>query len=550
MNDLDYIWNAEHFHKIRTKIDGVQPFDLRHYQKRFVEFVNAIEGPKRVVVVKPRQAGFTTLCASIFSHRMYTIKNERVIAIADKFGRTLEMSKIYRDYVDLIDPAMLPMVAVKNQDEIYFDNPDVEARKKHPGMSSGIRFMTARDKYAGRAGTRTGAHLSEVGFFMYSSDIDEGIQNSIPLHKNTLIIRESTANGRQGLGAPFYELTEAARRGESIYKFFFVAWNEIEDYWIEPPRDFTLTSYEKEIMGTTKDLTHGHLMWRRLKVSEYLGAKDGLNFGLSPEERFKQDFPLNVDEAFLFSGSPIFPQDKIHNQAKAVRDRNPINLAGKVDLGMLGHVLKSRLDEVKILSPPRGDSQYFIGVDVSEGLAIGDSSAITVVDNNLNDAAYWIGKIDPDMLGHIVIDIAKLYNNAHAVVEKNNMGITTVITMKNEGYTNVFKKKIEDHITRKIRTELGWRTTVKSKQEMLNLLIQTFRDGDFKPRSLELLLEMGNLAREENGDVCLNGKDLCVSACLAIVGWKYYCRPEEELKQKSRELYDLGAQKKGNDLFG
>lgn len=535
----DYFKYAQYFHKIKTKIHGVQPFTLRQYQKDYINQIQSIKGPVRSIVLKPRQAGFTTLVSSFFAWKMATNFNFRGIGLADQYDRTLEMSQIYSHFFDSLEIKVKPSILKDNDERLILDN------EKSTGLGSGIKYSTARDKNAGRAGSRLFAHLTEAAFFLYPDEIDDGIQNSIPLADNSFVIKESTANGKQGVGKAFFDLWTAAVAGESLYKPYFVSWFKIDDYTIDLKQGLQLTDTEKEIMLLEPNVTQGNLAWRRLKLSEYRSDKE--NQALSPEERFKQDFPLTPEEAFLNSGRPVFDQTKLNRIITNLRNAMPKNFAEHIKTE--NHVLKNRLKEFKIFQPPRDNRQYFVGADISEGLDIGDSSAICVLDHDLKIVATWKGKIDPDLMGHLLIGIGEMYNNALLIPEKNNMGLTTVITIRNAGYYKIYKKIIEDKTTKERRTELGWRTTSLSKMEMLNETISLFREGDLVPIDIDLAIEMGNISRGANGDVELNGQDRVVSLCLAVMGWKQYKLPIESIVKKSREYYDTYQEKRSGDLF-
>lgn len=551
---FDYYFYAENFLKIKTKLDGMQPLVLRQYQRRFREFYDDIKGPKRIYVLKPRQAGFSTVAASFFAHDMFTSEHFTGIAMADKKGRTQAIANIYKTYLAKLPGPMRPMVDLNNTEQITLDNPNKNDREKHPGLGSGIVFETANDPNAGRSASRRFAHLSEAAFYRYAKEIDDGVQNSIPIAPGTAVIKESTANGRAGIGKAFYEGYNAAKRGDSIYKAFFVAWYEIDDYTIEPEYGFKKTKEELEIQKKHPTVTDGNLMWRRLKILEYQNDSDG--GVLSPSERFKQDFPLDDVEAFLSTGAPVFDPEMIDLLMQRLGETGPRNLKDSLDIK--SHMLKMFWDRLAIYSPPRREKQYFIGADVSEGLAIGDSSSAYVMDENYNQVARWHGKIDPDLFGHLLISLSIFYNKALIIPEVNNMGHTTVTTIRNEGYGKLYREVVEDKITKEKTERLGWRTTEKSKQIMLNEAIAHFREGDLTIKDKELARELSLITREENGRVNLNGRDRVVAMCLALMGRKQV-RTVEVKSKRPRPITGTGAEiheafererkKRSNDIF-
>lgn len=534
----DYRYYCPKFFKIKTKLDGIRPLILRKYQKKFIDFYDNISGPKRIIVVKPRQCGFSTLTSSIFSHKVFTEKLYKVLAMADQSKRTDAITDIYSTFLNQLPYALRPSIDKDNTEKITLKR-----------SMSEIAFATALDPNAGKSEARKGAHLSENAFYRYYKEIDESVQNSIPLHDSTCIIKESTANGRAGIGRPFYLLYQAAKRGESIYKSFFVAWYEVDDYHLPVPDDFRPGKEEVEILKQYPDVTESNLMWRRLKILEYLDDEEDTM--LTPEERFLQDFPLSDDSAFLHSGSPVFDSQmlgKIINEL----NRNKINDI-KDKLNIQSCILKDYWQGLKIYSPPREGKDYYIGADCAEGLAQGDSSSCFIMDESYNQVARWHGKIDPDLYGHLLIALGDLYNEALLCVENNNMGHTTITTIKNEGYSRQYKKVTEDKIKKQTSIKYGWTTTGPSKNDMLNETIRRLRDGDIRILDIRLPEQMGDVTRGENGVVDLNGKDRVVACCLAVIARKHH-QPFQSSKpaRYNKEIYDTGMfkkKKRGGDMY-
>lgn len=528
----DYYFYSRKFHKIKTKLDGIQPFIIRDYQKRFIDFIQDINGPKRVIALKPRQAGFSTLCASYFSWLFATKRNYSGLLMADKKDRTQEVAGIYHLFLENLPQKMTPMVSVRNSEKLWLNNPKVEDRKKNPGLNSGVVFETGQDPNAGRSASRQWAHLTEWAFVPYCNEIDEGVQNSIPLDPTTMIIKESTANGRAGAGKPFYDLWNAAKRGESIYKPFFVAWYEIDDYQIHPPRGFQPTKWEREVLKLHPKVTEANLYWRRLKVLEY--NSDDEQTILTPEERFKQDFPLNDEEAFLSTGAPVFDIEKVNRLINILNSNRPAELQERVR--PKGAVISQFLHCLTIYKPPREGLEYFIGADVAEGLELGDASSVCVLDQNGAQAAKWHGKIDSDLFGHLLIDLGRFYNEALIIPENNNMGIQTVTTIRNNNYPRIYKEMVEDKVEKKRIERFGWRTTSRSKMLALSEGIRSVRDGTGQILDVRLLEEMAGLSREANGNVNLNGKDRVVAYCLTLVGLRQYYSPRPVKRAKPRRI--------------
>lgn len=541
---FDYYFYCKNFLKIRTKVNGVKPLILRTYQKRFMQFWDEIKGPKRIIVVKPRQAGFSTVVASRFFHEMVTNSDYAGIAMADKTDRALAIQKLYTFFLQEIPQVLRPMIETNNTEKLWFDNPKFNEKSKNPGLRSGVKIETALDPNAGRSEPRKFAHLSENAFYRYYTEIDDGVQNSIPLDPITCIIKESTANGRVGVGRPFYQLYNAAKRRESLYKNFFVAWYEIDDYQLAKPREMSLTSFEKELLKKYP-ITVENLVWRRMKIMEY--ASDTEETFLTPDERFKQDFPLSDTEAFLHTGQPVFPNEIINPIIESLTKNRPNDLKFRLEVN--DHMILQFWKNLKIFTPPRQGNTYFIGADVAEGLSQGDSSSVFILDKNYYQVASWHGKIDPDLFGHLLIGLGKLYNDALLIPECNNMGHTTVTTIKNNGYIKLYRKVVEDKQTKEKETRYGWRTTNVSKNDMINEAISKLREKELVIMDESLAIEMSVITRGTNGTVDLNGKDRVVAMCLALMGRKHYDQTISVNTKKSYFKGDAITGQQAHEMF-
>jgi len=507
-NLLDFKWYAPRALKISTKIDGVRPFNLRKVQRKFIQHLkdDFPNGIIRSISLKPRQAGWSTLVAGINSHRMFNWFDEKGILLADKAGRTDEVFSIYYNFKEQLFKHTPELHPIKHKDDVDND------REIHFGARrSGVKAETAQDPNAGRSGTRKWAHLTEYAFYPYAEDVDEGVQNSIPLARETRIFKESTAFGMQGTGESFYNQWEAAIRGDSIYKPFFVAWYEIDDYAVDPGDKFKITKEEVEILKQCPDITEANLAWRRLKISEYTASKEGI---FTPSERFKQDFPSYPEEAFLNTGRPVFDQNKLKAQIHALTVRP----AQRDNVRLTKPFMLIHANNLIIYKVPRKGERYTIGADVAEGVASGDMSTAYVRSEKGEQMASFTGHIDPDHFGRLLVELGTVYNKALIVPELNNMGSTTVTTIRELQYFPVYHRMVFDEEIKKEIPKIGWRTTVKTKQMMLSRLIAGFRDGEEGIKDVELLREMKSLARESSGSVELTGKDRTVAACLAVIG--------------------------------
>ena len=516
---LDFYSFSENFLMIEAKGGRLVPFVPRPYQRRIIDpilkaFIN--KEPVRLLVCKGRQMGVSNTVAAVFFWLMVTNHHMKGKLIADQSKRTDEVFGIYKRFLANLHPDLIPMIEADNTREVMFQNPSRDKIKDDPGLDSGMKAETAKDPNAGRAGTATLAHETEHAYFDYASKIDEGLGNSIPLMDGTFsaVVKETTSNGMDGKGGAFYSAWCEADAGESNSVPIFISWTENPEYeWNSD--GFKPNELERKMMETHSELTPRKLMWRRNKLREYskdAGETSGSIY--TPEERFRQDYPLSAEESFLSSGNPVFDQDRLKSQIEFLR-ANPV-----VKFDVL-HFFKDTLLEqygtcLEVYDIPKDGTPYAIGADIAEGLEHGDASTAFVLDKNLNQVASFYGKIDPDLFGVLLVALGKLYNNALLAPEINNMGYATLSAIKNANYWNVYERDVRDERTEEIKKKIGWRTTTKNKLDMLAYFQARHRDSEVVIRDALLLKEMRGITRDATGNVSLNGKDRVVAACIAL----------------------------------
>lgn len=522
--------------KIQTKSSGLQPLNLRKIQRQFLQHLkdDFPDGIIRSLNLKPRQAGWSTIIAAINVHKMNLFYSRKGLVMADKFDRTSAVHGIYTTMIDNLPKHILPMIAKRNESEVLFDNPNPMLRDKFPGLGSGFLTETAQDPNAGKSSSRQWAHLSEYAFYPYASEIDQSVQNSIGLHKGTAIFKESTANGMGGVGEPFYEQWMAAERGEYMYKTFFAAWYSVDDYQMTVPMGFILTKQEIDLVQRCPEITNANLVWRREKIRETYTSADS---GLTPEELFCQDFPSWPEEAFLSTGRPVFDMEKLKNHAVFLRENKP-----PVSRVVITQPNLSKYPQfLTVFKTPDASKKYSIGADVALGIIGGDYSSACILDEDFNQVAVFHGHVDPDVFGRILVELARIYNKAIITPEQNNMGHTTLEAIKRMGYLNIYQREVKDEIDQsKITLKIGWVTTEKSKQKMLNGLIAKYRDGEVNILDINLIREMMTAVRGDNGEVELNGKDRIVAICLSIIGHGQMTEPAVvyDPEKRSRLIFE------------
>ena len=271
---------------IRTKEKGLQPFLLNDNQRNLNEILDEQKnrtGRVRAIVLKGRQEGVSTYIQARFLRHTTTKQGKHAFILTHEKEATENLFGITERFYDNLPYGMAPRTGVANAKELSF-----------VALDSGYSIGTAGNKAVGRSQTIHYFHGSEVGFWPNAEEHTKGILQAVPDANDTEIILESTANGVNNY---FHRLWKAAEAREIDFLAVFLPWYWMNEYQKTPPDDFQLTSEEHELVEYY-DLTPAQLCWRRKKIAEFNAAED-IESGIIA---FRQEYPMNAQEAFQFSG--------------------------------------------------------------------------------------------------------------------------------------------------------------------------------------------------------------------------------------------------------
>lgn len=473
------------FLKIRTKKGDMVNFKLNSSQRRLNEKINELkrEGkPVRIIILKARQMGFSTLTEGRIFYETATTKLMNSFIIAHKEEASTNLFNMSKLFYEELPPLLRPMKKASNAKELIFENPtpNLDEKKQAPGLRSKIKIDTAKNLDAGRSSTIHNLHASEVAFWDNAETVMLGLMQAIPNTGNTMAVIESTANG---VGGYFYDMWQKAKRGENDFVAMFFPWYEHDEYNMEVPTDFTLTDEEKELKQLY-DLKDSQIVWRRWAIRNNCGGD---------VEQFKQEYPSTDEEAFLTSGRPRFHVPVLNKwyQAAVPGDK------GNIERGAFIPTDKGYLE---VWEQPKVGKRYVIGADTSEGKLTGDYSAATVWDaETYEQVAKWHGHIDPDLYADELVRLAKYYNTALIAPEKNNHGFTTINKLKKLNYHNVFQMERYDKANDETTKELGFLTNRKTKPLIIDHMASLIRENQIKTRDKALISECITYTREDDG---------------------------------------------------
>lgn len=295
----DFILYAEKCLKIRTKDGRIAPLTLNTAQKHIHSMLEEQlkqQGRVRAIILKGRQQGCSTYVEARYYWKVTHRHGARAFILTHLEEASRNIYQIARRFHDYCPEALRPTTSHSNARELIFD-----------GIDSGYSVGTARSQGVGRSHTLQYFHGSEVAYWQNAQEHVSGIFQAVPDIAGTEIILESTSAGAAGL---YYDLCQAAMRGENDYQFIFIPWHWQEEYRKTPPALWIKTEDERALQRAF-DLDDEQIFWRRAKIAE-LGGLFAFRreYPLTPEEAFMADHPRALWSRAVIARNRISPADR------------------------------------------------------------------------------------------------------------------------------------------------------------------------------------------------------------------------------------------------
>jgi len=472
---------TKNFLKIKTKTGELKPLVYNEDQEELDKLWRDLESkgkPVRILVLKARQKGISTYTQSRGFHQAATRRNQNVKIVAhedDGTDNLFKMSKTFFDNlpqtVEMSDKTPIqikPKEKYSNRKELIFEDTGSQITLKTAGKDT-----EEKGSGVGRSQTIHFLHGSEVAFWPAAKNTLTSLLQTVPDLPGTVVILESTANG---VGDYFYVLCQKALSGEIEFVILFLPWFKGTEYEIPLEPGESLLPYNEEELSLKErfNLSDAKLKWRRYAIKAKCQGD---------VQQFHQEYPSDIQEAFIVSGHPFFDQ-KILIKLRDNHQRPPMKI-GNLEWIDPEHPEKSGVEFVEnpkgyisVWQEPSELGCYCIGGDVAEGLEKGDYSDLDVLDrDNFEQVAQWHGHIDPDLLGFEAVKLARWYNSAWIGTEINNHGLTTNKCIAKLKYSKLYIRKTLDEREPDPTDKLGWLTNTQTRPIMLDDLKKAQRDG-------------------------------------------------------------------------
>lgn len=460
--------------------------------------------PVKIIIVKPRQVGISTLIEGLATWFCAFRTNAKACVIAHEGEAASNVLNITSTFLAnwREEACEKPTVPKNNTEEILFGN----------GSKFQVKTSGSKDI---RSFKFDFLHLSEFAFYERIASISAGM-TGIPKHCWTFI--ESTANGKGGSfhdrwlkAVTIDDVIDAWDRHEpfpdNVYVKFFTPWFEDPEYQI-PCTKFdvqrildSLTDYEASLRKRfgAHVITPERLKWRRARID------DAEHDVLTPEQFVNQEYPADEEEAFQTAGSMIFDMTRQKPRAEeAAKTLIPF----RVDEGLLVTALKPGQEvqaNLVIFDRPRIGHSYVIGIDPRKGMAHRDADVISVFDRGddtrIRQVAEFRGWIDQNTLGELAVLLAEMYNDAWIIFEINEGYQMAAMIADRCQYSRFYSRQQHDGIAMSQQSfRYGFLMSSNTKRMVIEQLKAAVRDDLIYINSLQGVKEMAAFTRDEKGN--------------------------------------------------
>lgn len=456
--------------------------------------------PVRILILKPRQVGWSTWTQAEIFHEINRFPNKSALVVSADGDSTEAVFEMAQRYQENMPQKLRRTTKRSNRKELVYARPH----------NSRIRMQTAGKDKLGMSTTVQYLHCSEFAYWDNAESQYSKLAQMVPMKADTMIILETTADGEGGLFYDmFWDAVAKQRHNKEVgiedysgYIPMFFPWYKFPEYTMEVPdaRSIIIQTDKEERYGDEKSLIDeykydlGQIYWRRLKIDELKG-----DLG-----QFAEKYPANAEEAFQSSGRPVFNPAAVKRQEAMCG----IGLRFLYDDDSERFGVEQIMDSWHILHPPEPDHQYCIGVDTCEGRLsdINDSKSkpdyhgVAIFDRTTRRfAAIYRGSCEQITLGEQVYRAGMEYNEAWIAPELPN-GSVVLNYLKENNYPSIYQRQkgTESAVTEDSDL-LGWRTTVVTRPYLVNNMIGVMRDGDVQLGFKEITDEMKTFVWDKNG---------------------------------------------------
>ncbi len=436
------MWLARVLLRVRDRQGNIVPLEANTAQRMYEQ-----RRGQQNIVLKARQMGISTWVAGRFFLRTITRPGTLTVEVAHNREAAEQIFRIVHRFYEQLPEGLRAGVlraSRSNSGQLLF-----------PELDSEYRVESAADLNAGRGVTIQNLHCSEVA--RWSGDVAATMASlRAALVPQGELVLESTPNGAHGC---FYEEWQRAEETGTVRHFFpwwmeraYTSFPVAEDLWTE----------EEKTLAEKHGLRPEQIGFRRRLRTSF-------------RQIAAQEYAENPADCFLASGNCVFDLDCIAKRSLEVHE--PVE--------------KRQNGQLWIWYPPQPGLNYIVGVDPAGGGTDGDYAALEILEQRSGlQCAELRGHIDPREMAKQAAALAKEYNDAVLVIERNNHGLAVLAFLtETERYSAIYEQ----------RGQAGWLTTAVSRPAMIERLGATLAMESRIFSSSRLLAECRTFVRQNDG---------------------------------------------------
>jgi hypothetical protein len=160
---------------------------------------------------------------------------------------------------------------------------------------------------------------------------------------------------------------------------------------------------------------------------------------------------------------------------------------------------------------PAPGRRYVLGCDPAEGNPGSDDSALCVLDVDTGgEVATLAGKLEPSTFAAHIARVARYYNNAPAMVERNNHGHAVLLWLRDNA-RGLIRQCGHD-------AAVGWLSSTKGKSILFDTAGEKLRDADAIIRALETFHQLSSIEGSTQSAPRGQMDDRAIAFVLALQG--------------------------------
>lgn len=537
LSDIDFM--AKHIWII-NKDKQRQKLILNKTQLAIENKINELKSagiPPRIIILKARQEGVTTYFQGKMMADSSQHKDRNSLIVSHEQDSTNAIFSKCKFMYEMLPKDIKPLNRASNARQIEFNTP-LHYKGSEEGLNSKIVVKIAGKESIGRSDTYSYVHLSEYAFWKGTGENSPSnqltaIMQAVPENINTIAIIESTAKGFND----FKDTWDKAISGENGWYPLFFPWFFMDEYRKsfksdEDKRDFILTmdEYEKQIQKE-HNLDLEQINWYRYTKK----VKCNNN-----ADKMKQENPTTPEEAFIFSGVPVFDNDIVMSRINILTNRyknnppiqgrftykfyNPETRDKIVDNSIDFRISNNKdfeginLDYILIYEKPKLFTHYVIGGDTKgDGK---DFFTATVINNYTGNrcATLRMQISNSKLYTYQMYCLGKYYNNALIGIEINFNTSPVEDLQLQFNYPRQYLRRKYDEIKKRHEEKYGWKTDGNTRPIIIDREIDYVNENIYHFNDVNTLREMLTFAEDKNGrpdSIGSNHDDLLLSDMIA-----------------------------------